>query len=108
MSKTRRNAPIDRRVFPSQGPTPVGQRNRAKTIPARRRPDPDIREWADEHQRDPIVALVDRLEWELGTDPIPWRELPAGIVQRLTREQFKSTAPDLIDLIADEWEARHG
>ena len=118
MSKTHRSRPFDRAILPSLGPTPVGQRNRARTIPARRRPAPDIHEWADEHQRDPIVSLVDRLEYDLhsleaiGPDPLPpWREaswaaLP--IAEDLAREQFRTTSPDLMDHIIDEYEARHG
>lgn len=33
---------------PRQGPTPVGQRNRATTIPAKRHDGPSVDEWEDE------------------------------------------------------------
>lgn len=36
-----------RRITPSTGPTPVGQRNRAQTIPAKRHDGPTADEWDD-------------------------------------------------------------
>ena len=51
---------------PRQGPTPVGQRLRAQTIPAKRHPGPHASEWFDEDTPEHFCLVCDKSITRIG------------------------------------------